>query len=174
MRKSSPRTQNYRAIPSQNAVLRARFREQMSDYTRGERLRQLREGRHESQESIAAELGVSTKTLRAWEHGGKIRWINAKKLAEFYGVSADELVSREAPDVFGEHEPAPTQLDRIEAKLAQLEETLGQKIDALLEIAVEWELQVAATEAEARPPVARKRANNASAGRAPARQGQGR
>ena len=114
------RTQNYSPTGSQNAERLARFRQQMADYARGQRLRELRERKHQSQESVAYDLGVSTKTLRAWEHGGKIRWDNAKKLAAFYEVDPELLVSREtfAPE---EEEPLPgTQLDRIEQMLTEI------------------------------------------------------
>lgn len=94
-----------------------RFREQMADFARGQSLVELRG--HRSQEDVAHEIGVSTKTLRNWEHGGKIRWANAKRIGDFYGVDPEELVSRddpdETPDLLG-----PSQLDRIEAKLDYL------------------------------------------------------
>lgn len=77
----------------------------MADYVRGERLRELRDAKHESQENVAYAVGVSAKALREWEHGGKIRWENAKKLGAFYGVDPETLVSREAPD---EDVPVPT------------------------------------------------------------------
>lgn len=96
----------------------------MTDFVRGERLRSLREARHLSQEAVAFELRVSTKSVRAWEHGGKIRWKNAKALAAFYGVDPEGLVTREeldgdAPDVLGVL-GSPDQLARIEGKLDQL------------------------------------------------------
>lgn len=93
----------------------------MADYARGERLRELRAAKHASQEAVAFALGVSTKTVRAWEHGGGIHWDNAKKLAAFYGADPETLVSREVPE--GESTDAvPTlpQLDRIEANTEQI------------------------------------------------------
>ena len=100
----------------------ARFRQQMADHARGERLRTLRTDRRLNQEDAAHEIGVSTKTLRTWEKGGPIRWDNAKAAAEFYEVDARSLVEREpgtpidAPDVDGDVD----QLDRIERKLDKI------------------------------------------------------
>lgn len=123
MRKSSVRTQNYLANTSKNEERLRRFHEQMADYARGEQLRQLRENQHESQERVAFELGVSPKSLRQWEHGGKIRWENAKRLGAFYGVDPEGLVSRETPEPGAE--PALTQLDRIESKLDRVLDELA-------------------------------------------------
>lgn len=67
----------------------------MADFARGQRLRALREGRHLSQEEAAHGIGVSVKTLREWEKGGKIRWPNAKKAGGYYEVDPESLVSRE-------------------------------------------------------------------------------
>lgn len=95
----------------------------MADYARGELLRELREARHESQEYVAHELGVTTKTVRVWEGGGKIRWANAKKVGKYYGRDPEELVSREipdTPDLMGSPNGNSTQLDRIEARLDAL------------------------------------------------------
>lgn len=93
--KSTARTKNYRSAPSRRPVALATFRQQMADYARAERLRELREARHLSREKVAAEVGVSTKTLYSWENGGGIRWENAKELAAFYDVDPESLVSRD-------------------------------------------------------------------------------
>lgn len=123
MRKSSPRTTKFPLGPSQNAERIRNFRQQMADYARGERLRELREAKHASQETVAFEVGVSTKTLRAWEHGGKIRWENAKRLAGYFGEDPEVLVARETP---APDDPAAplTQLDRIECQVNELHELL--------------------------------------------------
>jgi transcriptional regulator with XRE-family HTH domain len=112
--------------PSQNAERLASFRRQMADFARGERLRQLREGRHLSQEDAAHEIGVSAKTLRSWEHGGGIRWRNVEVLGEFYGVDPNELIEREgteqtAASLAAIHE----QLDRMEEQIAELSRRLS-------------------------------------------------
>jgi transcriptional regulator with XRE-family HTH domain len=97
MGKSTPLTQKYRAGASRRPVALATFRDQMADYARAERLRELRSATHLSREKVAGEIGVTTKTLYEWENGGKIRWPNAKKLAAFYGVEPEGLVSRDIP-----------------------------------------------------------------------------
>lgn len=73
----------------------ARFRQQMADHARGEKLKTLRNQRRLNQEDAAHEIGVSAKTLRAWEKGGPIKWENAKAAASFYEVDAEGLVERE-------------------------------------------------------------------------------
>lgn len=120
-------TKNY----PQNTSLRAEkldsFRRQMADYARGERLRELRDSRHLSQEEAAHEIGVSVKTLRAWEKGSGIRWGNAKSVAKFYGVEPESLVEREpgaTPDLMSDLSPSDPQLsarfDRLEEMLVEL------------------------------------------------------
>src|SRR2546423_8259165 len=117
MGKSSPRTRHYRTTPSQNAERLATFREQMADYVRGERLLELRERKHASQEAAAFEVGVSTKAYRAWEKGGKIKWENAQRVASFYEVDPETLVSREEVGTSVDGGEPVSQLDRMEAEL---------------------------------------------------------
>lgn len=120
---------NYPQNTSQYAERAASFREQMADFARGELLRELRETRHLSQEEAAHEIGVSVKTIRAWEKGSGIRWGNAKQIGQFYGVDPNSLVAREGingkpadiPDPFSN-----PQLDRIESKLDKLLAAIGQ------------------------------------------------
>jgi transcriptional regulator with XRE-family HTH domain len=94
----------------------------MSDYARGEHIRDLRERRHLSQEDVAHEVGVSTKTIRLWEKGGAIKWENAKRLAAFYEVEPDKLVTREEADLPGTSLTVADveRLRRIEEKLDEL------------------------------------------------------
>lgn len=120
------RTSRYRIGSSQNAGSLASFREQMADFARAERLLELRTARHLSRERAALEIGVSSKTLYAWEHGSKIQWDNAKRAAAFYGVDPESLVSRE---IDGLPEGEPNQLDRIEAKLDEILSLLAPSID---------------------------------------------
>jgi DNA-binding transcriptional regulator YiaG len=94
-RNSSDRMQDFSFSSSQHAALLARFRQQMADYARAETFKRLRDERHLSQEEAAHELGVSVKTVRSWEHGGGIKWPNAKRVGEFYGVEPETLVDRE-------------------------------------------------------------------------------
>ncbi len=104
----------------------ATFREQMADFARAELLRQLREGARLSREKAAAEIGVSAKSLYAWEHGGKIKWVNAQKAGAFYGVDPESIVSRDEPgSKMAEMDFTETQLDRIEAKLDEVLRRLG-------------------------------------------------
>lgn len=88
-------TQNFPPTASPQTERQRRFAQQVSDYIRGERLRALRNDRHESQEHVAYEIGVSVKSVRAWEKGSKIRWENAKSLARYFDVDPETLVSRE-------------------------------------------------------------------------------
>lgn len=76
-------------------AMRANFARQMADAARGERLRKLRRSQHLSQETAAARIGVSTKSLRSWEQGGGITWRNAKRAAEVYEVDPETLIERE-------------------------------------------------------------------------------
>ena len=117
-------TNTWRPAPS-----RTTFLDQMADYARGERLRELRERRRMSQEHVAGEVGVSTKTVWSWEHGGKIKWANAQRIAAFYGMDPEELVTRDladTPDMLGTlngNGPALSleeRLDEIDRKLDEL------------------------------------------------------
>lgn len=95
MRKSSHPTQNYRQNALPHAARVANFQQQMSDFARGERLRTLRRERQLSQEDAAHEIGVSVKTIRAWEKGSGIRPRNAKAAGRFYKVEPASLVDHE-------------------------------------------------------------------------------
>lgn len=97
MRKSSARTQHYRPGSSRTVPSLVTLRQQMADHARGELLLKLREAKHLSREDAAHNIGVSTKTLYTWEHGGKIKWPNAQRVGAFYGVDPESLVSREKP-----------------------------------------------------------------------------
>jgi transcriptional regulator with XRE-family HTH domain len=86
----------------------------MADYARAETFRRLREQRHLSQEEAAHEIGVSVKTVRSWEHGGGIKWANAKRVGEFYGVEPEALVDREL------HAEEGDRLEEIGAKIDEV------------------------------------------------------
>ena len=61
----------------------------------GEIIKELRTERGLSQAALAKEIGVSQKAVDYWEHGinePKASYILA--LAEFFGVSSDELLGR--------------------------------------------------------------------------------
>lgn len=97
MQKSSYLSDHYRPGTSRRRGSVATFREQMTDYARGDKLLELRQQRRLSRETVAHEIGVTTKTLYTWEmRSGPIKFEpNATALGEFYGVDADELVTRD-------------------------------------------------------------------------------
>ncbi len=67
------------------------------DGTFGNKLRALRIGRGLTLRQLEAEVGISNAFLSQIERGirsGMSVW-NAKKLADFYGVTVDELVSED-------------------------------------------------------------------------------
>lgn len=126
MRKSSVHTRHYPPNTSRNAEILVTFRQQMADYARGQQLRALRNERHLSQEDAAHQIGVSTKALRTWEKGGKIKWPNAKAAGAFYGVDPESLVTREPGDLSLKlaTDAPDDQLARIEAMLGSIDERL--------------------------------------------------
>lgn len=101
----------------------------MADYVRGERLRALREAAHLSQETLAYEIGVSTKSVRTWEKGGRIRWHNAKSLGVFFGEDPEQLVSREfaAPATVNDPPEVPAQLTELVEELRLLQAQLAAR-----------------------------------------------
>lgn len=118
MQKSNYRQRHYRPGTSTQRGSVTTFRQQMADYAKGQVLRELRKRDGRSRETIASELGVTTKTLYSWENDGGIKTENAKKLARLYGIEDyTTLVSRD--------EDAGDQLDRIEGKLDRLLELLS-------------------------------------------------
>ncbi len=118
MRKSNNRSSNYRPGTSTGRGSVTTFRQQMADYAKGQVLRELRKQTGMSREKVAAELGVTTKTLYSWENDGGIMRENAEKLAAFYKVEdSGSLITRD--DAGGD------QLDRLEAKLDLILEKLG-------------------------------------------------
>jgi transcriptional regulator with XRE-family HTH domain len=131
MRKSTATTRNYRPGASRRPVAISTFRDQMADYARAERLRELRDGIHWSREKVAGEIGVTTKTLYAWENGGSIRWENAKKLAAFYKVDPESLVSRELGGVPTGLSVNGTDADELVLLRDEVAE-LSAKVDRLL------------------------------------------
>lgn len=131
MRKSRDRTHNFPPTASRHAEMVASFRQQMADYARGEHLKELREGKRLSQEGAAHEIGVTTKTIRTWEKGGKIKWVNAKSAAAFYEVDPETLVSREEePEVEEAPSDPDDRLSLAETKLNEALELLHAHIAA--------------------------------------------
>jgi transcriptional regulator with XRE-family HTH domain len=129
MGKSTTRTRNYRGGASRRPVALATLRDQMADYARAERLRELRAATHLSREKVAAEIGVTTKTLYEWENGGSIRWDNAKKLGAFYKVDPEGLVSREP----GAAASSSTVNGDVPDDLRQQVQDLHAKVDRIID-----------------------------------------
>lgn len=50
-----------------------------------------------SQKEIGRAIGVSAQVISSWEKGRAPSMENLWKLADFYGVSVDELIGREVP-----------------------------------------------------------------------------
>ena len=106
---------------------------QMADLERGQRIKELRESRHLTQEAMADKLGVTLRGYQEWEAGGGIKWENVKKLAKQHGVEADFLMNGpkpETPDLLG-----ASQLDRIEKIVTGLADSVGS-IEAQLALLV--------------------------------------
>jgi transcriptional regulator with XRE-family HTH domain len=98
----------------------------MADYARGDEFRRLREAKHLSQMQAGFEIGVTDKTIRAWEKGSGIEWEHAVAAARVYGVDPESLVRREGQE--GEEAPdlmhtlngdGPDRLARIEAAVEE-------------------------------------------------------
>jgi transcriptional regulator with XRE-family HTH domain len=102
------------------------FERQMADYARGELLRGLRKRKRLSQEDAAHEIGVTSKSLREWEHGGPIKWKNAQAVGKFYNVDAERLVTRDLEEPVEDDRVA-----RIEAKLDALLAAAGIDVTPL-------------------------------------------
>lgn len=127
MRKSSDRKSHYRPGTSRNRGSTASFREQMADYAKGDVLRELRSNKRMSREDVAHAVGVTPKSLYAWEKtNSAIKWENAKRLARFYDVEPDSLVTRDADEAAGL--PSRAQMDRIENQVIKN----GRLLNALL------------------------------------------
>lgn len=100
----------------------------MADVARGDQLRRLRSARHETQQDVADEVGVSLRAYQAWEAGGTIKWVNAKRLGEHFAINPESLTAREdedeTPDAIGALNDTGTiaevldRLGAIESRLA--------------------------------------------------------
>lgn len=82
----------------------------------GRFLSQLRKEKGLSQETLAEKIGVTNKTISRWETGTYMPDVEMMKiLAEFFGVSVDELLSGERakniPDLFPIPNAPPAQID---------------------------------------------------------------
>jgi transcriptional regulator with XRE-family HTH domain len=121
MRKSNHTSYRYRPGTSRGLHSVASFREQMTDYAKGELLQDLRRKRRMSRENVASEIGVTTKTLYSWENDGAIKWENAQRIGKFYDVAPDSLVTRDPDESQGDL-ATREQVDAIAAAVADVEQ----------------------------------------------------
>ena len=61
----------------------------------GERLKELREERHLSQQQLAKQVGISDSAIGYWEQNKRIANIEAVMKLAFFGVSIDYLAGLE-------------------------------------------------------------------------------
>lgn len=61
-------------------------------------LRVQRANKNETQEQVGAGVGVDKSTVSAWENTGCVGAADAWGLADYYGISLDELVKRTVPN----------------------------------------------------------------------------
>ena len=71
-----------------------------------ERLRKLRKARHLSQDEVARALGLDRTTYVKYENGGSIKQ-NLPRLADYFEVSTDYLLGREAVSTIVREEETP-------------------------------------------------------------------
>jgi transcriptional regulator with XRE-family HTH domain len=120
---------------SHRAQAVASFRQQMADFARADRLKKLRRERHLTQSDAAHEIGVSDRALRQWEKGKAIRWMNAKKLGEFYEVDPRDLVTHEG-DLDDDTLAALNSEPGLAALEEMLREVLANQAQLLAEVAI--------------------------------------
>lgn len=100
----------------------------------GKRVRAARKERKLTQEALAAAVGTTTQTLRAWENGRTgITEPMMRNLAKAFEVDPEDLWPGWDPTVANwggrrkDREPGPVRLDRIEAEIAALRAELEAK-----------------------------------------------
>jgi len=90
----------------------------------GEFMRALRKAKGLTQEDVAEKLFVSPKTVSRWESGGGIPDINIiQSVAEFYGVTVDELLSGERKTYDEETLSYETQKNKAEGRARLIKES---------------------------------------------------
>lgn len=83
------------------------------------RIRELREAAQKQQKDLSADIGVSQPTISEWESGRKEPSTkNAKKLADYFGVTVDYLLGRPEKD------PRDMDDDEFYASLTEAERLL--------------------------------------------------
>jgi transcriptional regulator with XRE-family HTH domain len=131
----------------------------MADYARGDRLLELRAERRISRERLAGELGVTTKSVYAWEkRNGAIKWENALKVADFYGVDPGEVATREPEDLT----PAYANLRRLEAKVDLLLAHFGLDVETVSDAVEAFDAETARAAGQQAAPVRQRRGHRAA------------
>lgn len=105
-----------------------------ADERRAERIRRLREAHSVKWRELAAYVGVSERSAHAWGATGAIAQENAAKVSQFFrergeDIDADYIWRGEQPTTPNlmavlNGDQTQTQLDRIEAQLARLQDSL--------------------------------------------------
>ena len=96
----------------------------------GKRIWELRENSAETNGSIAAHCGVNERTVAGWVAGNGLRYENAEKVAELFGVDVDSIwrgPKPETPDLMGV-------LSSPEGKLDLILQNQGSILHALMEL----------------------------------------
>lgn len=102
----------------------------------GEFLRALRKAKGLTQEEVAEKLFVSPKTVSRWESGSGIPDINIiQSVAEFYGVTVDELLSGERKTYDEETLSYETQKNKAEGRARLIKESAIEKYNLFFIIA---------------------------------------
>lgn len=112
------------------------------DHARAERIRTLKSDRPDlTWEQIADHVGVKERSVHNWAATGGIKYENAEKLAELFGVSVDYIwrgeggsvatMDGDTPDLLGALSPEdakeiPARLDAIETDVAEIKKLLRQ------------------------------------------------
>lgn len=60
-------------------------------------LRSSRAAKKVSQSKLSDEIGANASTVSAWENSGCISTSDAWAIADYYGISLDDLVGRKSP-----------------------------------------------------------------------------
>jgi len=103
----------------------------------GEFLRTLRKAKGMTQEEVAGELFLSPKTVSRWESGANIPDINIiQAVAEFYGVTVDEILSGEKKTYDEETLSYKTKKEKREGRNRLIKESMLNKFNRFFYIAL--------------------------------------
>ncbi len=96
------------------------------------RLKELRESVNMSQRAMAAELQVSKSTYNYWEQGKiEIDFENLKNIANYFNVSVDYLLGRDAPE--NANKKIDETISRIDRKFNKLNKEQQKQIENYLD-----------------------------------------